>query len=158
MAAQAKRTDDSCEAEGLAKEESAPASGGADFEQMKQYRQLCREIAELEAEKQALAAGRLPSSWPLGVYAQKSEPADPTGETAAKMWRLAQLIADRLNELIDLRLKIEKTIEGYPPEERRILRLYYIDGLSWENVAAEVGYSSRHLSRKLKVIMARGQL
>ena len=68
-----------------------------DFDKLKQYRQLCREIAELEAEKQALAEGRVPSSWPVGVYVPKGQPGDPTGELAAKMWQLAELIANKLN-------------------------------------------------------------
>ncbi|HIU10050.1 MAG TPA: hypothetical protein IAB00_02180 [Candidatus Avidehalobacter gallistercoris] len=125
-----------------------------DFDKLKQYRQLCREIAELEAEKQALAEGRVPSSWPVGVYVPKGQPGDPTGELAAKMWQLAELIANKLNELITLRIDIEHTIDAYPPEDRRMLRLYYIDGLTWENVAGEVGYSSRHLSRRLKRLQA----
>ncbi len=134
--------------------EQAELTGRVDFNKLKQYRQLCREIAELEAEKQALAEGRIPSSWPVGVYAPKGQPGDPTGELAAKMWQLAQLIANKLNELIALRLEIEQTIDAYPAEDRRILRLYYIDGLTWENVADAVGYSSRHLSRKVKHLQA----
>ena len=125
-----------------------------DFEQMKQYRQLCREIAELEAEKEALAQGRVPSSWPVGVYARGGETNDATGETAAKLWELSCLLAEKLNRLIDLRMQIEQDIDSYSPENRRILRLYYIEGLTWENVADEVGYSQRHLSRKLKLLQA----
>lgn len=125
-----------------------------DFEQMKQYRQLCREIADLEAEKEALAQGRVPSSWPVGVYAKGSGTNDTTGETAAKLWELSCLLAEKLNRLIELRIQIEQDIDSYSPENRRILRLYYIDGLTWENVADEVGYSQRHLSRKLKLLQA----
>jgi RNA polymerase sigma factor (sigma-70 family) len=124
-------------------------------EKLQQYRQLCREIEELEEEKQALAEGRLPSSWPLGGISGKGAPGDPTGRTAAKLWDLAVLLANKLNELIALRTEIEQAVEGLPPEERRILRLYYIDGLTWEAVAEEVGYSVRQLSRKQKSIMER---
>jgi RNA polymerase sigma factor (sigma-70 family) len=122
-------------------------------EKLQQYRQLCREIEELEEEKQALAEGKLPSCWPLGEISGKGAPGDPTGRTAAMLWDLAVLLADKLNELIALRTEIEQAVDKLPPEERRILRLYYIEGLTWEAVAAEVGYSVRQLGRKQKSIM-----
>lgn len=125
-----------------------------DFEQMRHYRQLAAEIAELEAERQALAEGRIPSSWPLGIKSSGGAPGDVTGETAAKMWELAALLAEKLNRLIALRTEIEQALDSFVPEERRILRLYYVDGLTWEEVAEKVGYSSRHLSRKLKRLQA----
>ncbi|MBQ3198769.1 MAG: hypothetical protein IJB67_00155 [Firmicutes bacterium] len=134
--------------------ENLRESRQVDFEQMKQYRQLCREIADLEAEKEALAQGRVPSSWPVGVYAKGGGANDATGETAAKLWELSCLLAEKLNRLIELRIQIEQDIDSYSPENRRILRLYYIEGLTWENVADEVGYSQRHLSRKLKLLQA----
>lgn len=124
------------------------------FEQMKYYRQLAAEIAELEEERSALADGRVPSGWQLGERVSGSQPGDPTGETAAKMWELAALLAEKLNRLIALRTEIELAIEDFAPEERRILRLYYVDGLTWEEVAQKVGYSSRHLSRKVKRLQA----
>lgn len=125
-----------------------------DFEQMKQYRQLAAEISELEDERAALAEGRIPSSWPLGEKVSGGGPGDVTAETAAKMWELAALLAEKLNRLIALRTEIERALDSFMPEERRILRLYYVDGLTWEEVAEKVGYSSRHLSRKLKRLQA----
>lgn len=125
-----------------------------DFEQMKQYRQLVAEIAELEEEREALSAGRLPSSWRVGDKVQGGPLPDVTGDVVTKMWELAQLLAERLNRLIALRAQIESWLEEFEPEERRMLRLYYVDGLTWEEVAERVGYSSRHLSRKIKRLYA----
>ncbi len=125
-------------------------SAKIDFEQMRQYRQLAAEIAELEDERAALAEGRIPSTWPMGERVSGGLPGDITAQTAAKMWDLACLLAKKLNRLIALRAEIEQMIDSYEPEDRRMLRLYYIDGLTWEEVAEKVGYSSRHLSRKVK--------
>lgn len=125
-----------------------------DFEQMKQYRQLVAEIAELEQEREALSEGRLPSSWGLSERVSGGVLPDTTADVVAKMWELAQRLAERLNQLIALRAEIEGWLEEFEPEERRMLRLYYVDGLTWEEVAERVGYSSRHLSRKIKRLYA----
>ena len=124
-----------------------------DKQTFQQYRQLCQEIRELEAEKEALAAGNLPASWPVGGLSGQSWPADKVGEAAARLWQLTQLVAQRLNQLIALRKEIEKTIEALQPEERRLLRLYYIEGLNWEQVAERLDYSTRQINRKQRQIM-----
>lgn len=128
-----------------------------DFEKLKQYRQLAAEIAELEEERAALAEGRLPSAWPLGERVTGGRQCDLTAETVEKMWSLASLLADKLNRLIEMRVELESWLDSYEPEERRILRLYYVDGLTWEEVAEAVGYSSRHLSRKIKRLQNSGE-
>ena len=61
-----------------------------DKQAFQQYRQLCREIRELEAEKEALAAGNLPASWPLGGLKGKGRHTDTVGEAAAQLWQLAR--------------------------------------------------------------------
>lgn len=124
-----------------------------DKQTFQQYRQLCQEIRELEAEKEALAAGNLPASWPVGGLSGQGWPADKVGEAAARLWQLTQLLAQRLNQLIALRKEIEKTIEALQPEERRLLRLYYIEGLNWEQVAERLDYSTRQINRKQRQIM-----
>lgn len=129
-------------------------AGKIDFALMKQYRQIVAEIAELEEEREALSEGRLPSSWPMNERVMGGQVADVTAELAEKMWELAQLLADKLNCLIALRAQIEGWLDEYEPEERRMLRLYYVDGLTWEEVAERVGYSSRHLSRKIRRLQA----
>lgn len=126
-----------------------------DKQTFQQYRQLCREIRELEEEKEALAEGSLPASWPVGGLRGKGLPKDTVGNAAARLWQLSQLLAQRLNQLITLRKEIEKTIEALQPEERRLLRLYYIEGLNWEQVAERLDYSTRQICRKQQQIMQR---
>lgn len=129
-------------------------SNRIDFEQMRQYRQLVAEIAELEAERAALAEGRLPSSWQMEPHVAGGTVQDVTAQTVDKMWDLACLLAEKLNRLIALRAQIEGWLDAFEPDERRMLRLYYVDGLTWEEVAERVGYSRRHVSRKLRSLQA----
>jgi RNA polymerase sigma factor (sigma-70 family) len=75
------------------------------------------------------------------------------GNCAAQLWQLSQLLAQRLNQLIALRREIEDFIADLQPEERRILRLYYIEGLTWEQTAERLEYSVRQINRKQHQIM-----
>lgn len=118
-------------------------------EDLRQYRQLCGEIAELEAEKEATAAGLLPSSWPVGRVAGGRLP-DCVADEAQRLWHLSCLLAERLNRLIELREAIEQAISGLLPDERRLLRLYYIEGRGAGEVAEALQYSERHFWRRHK--------
>lgn len=110
--------------------------------QLKDYRALkkerddiARRLQELEAELPAPRTSRLDGM-----------PRGGSGENyvlEAKMDRvdeLRQLYEDMKGQLNDQLLQIEKAIEMLESTERTILRLYYIDGLTWEAVAVEVGY------------------
>lgn len=128
-----------------------------DFEKMKHYRQLREEIKELERERSALASGKFPSSWPLMERVSGGgKTLDVTAEVVEKLWNLERMLNGKLELMIEQRVEMEEWLEMYEPEERRMLRLYYVDGLTWEEVAERVGYSSRHLSRIIKRMQMMG--
>ena len=47
---------------------------------------------------------------------------------------------EKLGSLIEGQLKIEKAIESLNPTERELMRLRYIDGTDWTEVAATIHY------------------
>ena len=53
---------------------------------------------------------------------------------------LRDLYREKLADLIDGQLKIERAIEGLNPTERELMRLRYIDGADWTEVAATINY------------------
>ena len=53
---------------------------------------------------------------------------------------LRDLYRDKLQTLIDGQLRIEKAIEGLNPTERELMRLRYIDGADWTEVATTIHY------------------
>ena len=53
---------------------------------------------------------------------------------------LYELYRTKLTELVDGQLKIEKAIEELNPTERELMRLRYIDGADWTEVAATIHY------------------
>ncbi len=128
----------------------SPKAGAlyVDKQALQQYRQLCREIAELEAEKEATAYGQIGSSWQAGPRVSGGSRADATPECAQQLWRLSNLIANRLNQLVTLRAAIEQAISSLLPEERRLLRLFYIQGRPAAECAGLLQYSERHFWRR----------
>lgn len=87
-------------------------------EQLRQYRsikieasQIERRIAELEG------CGHYDITDPLRVLYRK-----------------------KLEELVAVQLRIEKAIESLNPTERELMRLRYIDGVDWTEVAATINY------------------
>ena len=87
-------------------------------EQLRQYRSIKIEASQIERRIEELKqGGNYDITQPLqDLYRQK----------------LADLIADQL--------KIEKAIEGLNPTERELMRLRYIDGADWTEVAATIHY------------------
>ena len=53
---------------------------------------------------------------------------------------LRDLYREKLRELIDGQLKIEQAIADLNPIERELMRLRYIDGAEWNDVADTIHY------------------
>lgn len=60
---------------------------------------------------------------------------------------LIALYQEKESELTDAILEIEGAIELLPSRDRALMRLYYIEGLTWEQVAVEMNYSWRQVHR-----------
>lgn len=72
---------------------------------------------------------------------------DPTGKAGATMATISSRIDDLLVRLLELRDEIERAIEHLPPRERMLMRYYYIDCMTWEQVAERMHYSRQHTLR-----------
>lgn len=53
---------------------------------------------------------------------------------------LRELYSRKLRALVDLQIRIEQAIESLTSMERELMRLRYIDGADWTEVAAEIHY------------------
>ena len=60
---------------------------------------------------------------------------------------LLELYRDKLDRMAEELLAIEQAIDRLPVRERAILRRYYIQGMTWEEVCVEEHYSLRQLHR-----------
>jgi DNA-directed RNA polymerase specialized sigma24 family protein len=88
-------------------------------EQLRQYRSTKIETSQLERRIEELERRKAD----LGITAP-----------------LRDLYREKLGTLIEGQLKIEKAIEGLNPTERELMRLRYIDGADWTEVAATIHY------------------
>ena len=73
-----------------------------------------------------------------------------------KVKRLERKLKCKLEELMDERAKIEEYIESIDNATiRMILRLRHINGLKWEQIGREIGYTGRQCRRKYKKFIER---
>lgn len=67
---------------------------------------------------------------------------------SSKVRRLQKRLKRKLDELMDERQRIEEYIESIDNATiRMILRLRHINGLKWEQIGRELGYSTQHIKR-----------
>lgn len=90
-------------------------------EQLREYRQMKQELAALE------------------VLARKIE-RHSTEELRAEYDRIREKLVAEL-------LRIEQAIETLDSTERTLMRLRYIDGLSWQAIALRISYSWQQTHR-----------
>lgn len=121
---------------------------------LKQFQQLVREIEDLEREK-SMVFSRYLSPAALSGMPGGTVTGDSVGRTAIQIAEYQALIDAKLDELITLREQIEAAIEGLPAEDRRLVRLRYIDGKRWEQIAVDISYSYRQTLRRHGHILQR---
>jgi len=72
-----------------------------------------------------------------------------SGGYSVKVKRLERKLMRKLDELMDERERLEEYIEDVDDDiTRMILRLRYINGLGWNQIGNELGYSERQVRRK----------
>ena len=73
---------------------------------------------------------------------------DKIQSTVEHIWELEQEIDQKTDALIDLRRKIEEAIQSIPDEtERLVIEYKYIDNKGWEQIAIDLHYTYRHITR-----------
>ena len=116
-----------------------------DIERLEEkYSGVVAEFNYLEGELEKWRAKTAPSSWPSfqpkNLYA-----VDPTSELAVKIADLCLRYENSLNRIIDMIEEFEQAIEHLEPSERVMLRLGYLNGMPWADVADKIGVSRSHI-------------
>ena len=109
--------------------------------ELRQYRDISREIEQLREQQ----AGLIRLVKEHDGQPRGSGISDPTGKAGATMATISSRIDDLLVRLLELRDEIERVIEHLPPRERMLMRYYYIDCMTWEQVADRMHYSVRRV-------------
>ena len=111
--------------------------------ELRQYRDISREIEQLREQQ----AGLIRLVKEHDGQPRGSGISDPTGKAGATMATISSRIDDLLVRLLELRDEIERAIEHLPPRERMLMRYYYIDCMTWEQVAERMHYSLRRITQ-----------
>lgn len=113
--------------------------------QLKEYRSLVLEMNQLREERKALLDGNLSASINTGMPSG-GKTTDATAQTACKVADMSTIITELLQKLELKRREIEVAVDSLPPRERRMIRSYYMDGLTLGQVAKLEGYSYSHVN------------
>jgi len=108
-------------------------------QQLKDYRSLMREIQDLDMELSSMYGLR---ERKLSSGSKTSAVTD-LSVTVDKIEKLANLIKEKRDNLLQERVKIEEAIEGLSPNERLIIRMRYIQGLNWLQIQMRLERSER---------------
>lgn len=125
-------------------------------EQLKGFRSIKLErdrlllmIEELEAQMRSPKSQRLD-----GMPRGGSSPSSPVENLVVKHAELLERYYEKVAELTAATVEIEEAIERLSPRERTLLRLHYIEGLTWEEVCVAMSYSWRQVHRIHAVALA----
>lgn len=118
-------------------------------EQLRNYRAI-----KLERDRLAVMVEELEDTL-YGPKAQRldgmprggSGPGNATADAAIKHADLWAKYQRKVSELADALAEIENAIEGLEPRERTLIRLYYAQGYTWEQVCVAMNYSWAQVHR-----------
>jgi len=68
---------------------------------------------------------------------------------------LAEDLEPRTHPAIDERLRVARALDHLPDRERQVAVLAFVDGLTQDQIATEIGWSRQTINRKLKEIRDR---
>lgn len=109
-------------------------------EAYKERQQLKEKIVEFENMRVS------PRGAVYGERVQTSPKGDVQPDNIARLDELLEKYNAALAECVELIYDFEKALECLNSRERRIMRLYYIDGLTWEKICVEenISWTNHH--------------
>ena len=112
------------------------------------YRQAEREVQLLMEEKERLLALATRVTPSYSGEAKGSGSGDRMGAAVDKIVQCEEEINEAIDAAVDVRREVIEKILTIPDQTlRQVLRRYYILGMTWEEVAVHMHYSSMHVCR-----------
>lgn len=120
-----------------------------DKSRLKAHRHIKKEIAQLESKLADVEAALLYPKIQHLSQTPGGQPAEGNPQEALAIYHieLKELYNAKLLELAAEQLAVEKAIESLESQDRKLLRLRYIDGLTWEQICVEESYSWAQVHR-----------
>lgn len=105
------------------------------LEILAEEKDIREEIAYWESKAQ-----KVTSSW--SAVPSGGEGSDKVQTGAIKIAELRESLIDKINQLVAVRIEIERAIGTVQDDtQRRLLRLRYIKGMTWEKITVEMNYT-----------------
>jgi len=121
-------------------------------QELRSYQHIKTEIAQIEGNIRELNSRMYSPRTPhlTGLPGAASTERGSAQERAAtELFALRDHYEQKIRELLQRQLKIEKAIDAIEdPVMRMLLRYRYIDGRSWNQIAILMNYSVDHIWRK----------
>ena len=118
--------------------------GAMNKETLQEYSRIQMNIDLLEDEIASLQ-DRLTSTTKRLSSMPQNKKKDVLEELAAKKLDLQERLSKQLIDAYSQRIKIESTIESLSEQEKMVMRLRYIDKLSWVSISFKLNYSERQI-------------
>lgn len=111
---------------------------------LSRYNSLTFERLQLEEQLARLeATATAPKVQALDGMPKGSSGGDAMAGIVAELVSLEQKYKEKLSQIVAAQTEVENLIESLDPIERRLLRCRYLEGMVWEEVCVEMGYSWR---------------
>ena len=112
------------------------------------YRTADAEINDMLREKERIMSRLTRMTSSISGMPHGGGESDKLTDGVSKLIDLDKEIDGRVDALVDFRREIEGKISALDSDmQRRLLKLRYIDGMTWERVAVEMGYERRQICR-----------
>ncbi len=117
-------------------------------EYLRRYKAADDEINDLMREKERILSRLTRMTASATGMPHGGGDTDQLTNGVAKIIELEKEIDAKVDKLVELRREIEASIETVDSNiQRRLLKLRYIDGMTWERVAVEMNYSYMQVCR-----------
>lgn len=109
--------------------------------ELKEYRDIVEYIKQIEEQIARLKSQiESPKTQILSDMPKSQAAEDIMAKTVEKMLELQDEYFVKLKAMVSKQLEIEQAIADLPAREQRLMRLKYIEGLTWEEVAVKMHY------------------
>ena len=117
--------------------------------ELRQLYHINREIKDIKDRITDLKGDYIKATRMSHDNARPSGTSDKVGDLACRIADLQSLYTIKLQELYLKKAQIERFIDTIEDAETRLIfRLRHINCLEWNEIAAELNYSDRHVRRK----------
>ena len=111
---------------------------------LSRYNSLTYERLQLEEQLARIeATATSPKVQALDGMPKGSSGGDAMAGIVAELVSLEEKYKEKLSQIVAAQAEVENLIESLEPVERRLLRCRYLEGMVWEEVCVEMGYSWR---------------